>query len=92
VVFCAPEGLLDRVTIEFDSEDGHPKLFREYLHYQLGKNWSDIIQAGGATLAQTYSKLTGRSDAFSSFATLLQSRFPQGTPSGLQNDNPFPIG
>ncbi len=55
-------------------------------------NWSNIVQAGGDTLAQTYSNLTGASDAFSSFATLLQSRFPQGTPSGLQNDNPFPIG
>lgn len=71
---------------------GCATLFLNYLHYQLGRNWSDIVQAGGATLAQTYSNLTGRSDAFSSFATLLQSRFPQGTPSGLQNDNPFPIG
>jgi hypothetical protein len=71
---------------------GCATLFLNYLHYQLGRNWSDIIQKGGATLAQTYSNLTGRSDAFSSFATLLQARFPQGTPSGLQNDNPFPMG
>lgn len=70
---------------------GCATLFLNYLHYQLGKSWSDIVQAGGSTLAETYSKLTGASDAFSSFSTLLQSRFPQGTPSGLQNDNPFPI-
>jgi len=71
---------------------GCSTLFLNYLRYQLGMNWSNIVQAGGDTLAQTYSNLTGSSDGFSPFATLLRSRFPQGTPSGLQNDNPFPIG
>jgi hypothetical protein len=37
------------------------------------------------------SPLTGKTDAFTPFITLLQQRFPAGQPSGLTNDNPFPI-
>ncbi len=71
---------------------GCSTLFLNYLHYQLGSGWNVIVQAGGSTLAQTYANVTETTnDPFTPFATLLQSRFPQGTPSGLQNDNPFPI-
>jgi hypothetical protein len=71
---------------------GCATLFLNYLRYQRGFPWIRIVQAGGATLAQTYEALTGRTDAFAPFAALLQSRFPTGQPSGLSNDNPFPIG
>lgn len=30
---------------------GCATLFLNYLHYQLGRNWSDIVQAGGSVLA-----------------------------------------
>ena len=70
---------------------GCSTLFLNYLRYQLGFTWDRIVQAGGSTLEETYQKLTGRSQAYAVFAPLLQYRFPSGIPSGLSNDNPFPI-
>jgi hypothetical protein len=70
---------------------GCATLFLNYLRYQREFPWIRIVQAGGATLAATYKALTGRTDALQPFAALLQSRFPAGTPSGLNSDNPFPI-
>jgi hypothetical protein len=71
--------------------NGCSTLFLNYLHYQLDFSWKSIVQAGAATLAQTYTKLTGRADAFAPFAAVLQQQFPPGKPSGLSNDNPFPV-
>ena len=71
---------------------GCATLFLNYLHYQLGFSLNAIIGAGVPTLAQVYTNLTGRTDAFDRFSRLLERRFPSGTPSGLTNDNPFPIG
>jgi hypothetical protein len=61
------------------------------MRYQLNFSWQQILQSAGPTLAHTYTNLTGNSNAFQPFATLLQQHFPQGTPSGLVNDNPFPL-
>ena len=66
-------------------------LFLNYLRYQLGYRWGDIVQAGGSTLAQTYQTLTGSADGLTPFKALLQTHFPEGTPSGLTTDNPFPF-
>jgi hypothetical protein len=66
-------------------------LFLNYLRYQLGYSWHAIVEAGGSTLGATYRSLSGSADALTPFKALLQSRFPEGTPSGLTNDNPFPI-
>ena len=47
-----------------------------------------------ATLAgshQTYERLTGSTDAFGPFASLLDARFPPGVTVDLPNDNPFPL-
>lgn len=66
-------------------------LFLNYLRYQLGYSWQAIVGAGGSTLRATYQSLTGSTDALTPFKALLQRRFPEGTPSGLTNDNPFPI-
>ncbi|GHO82603.1 hypothetical protein [Dictyobacter formicarum] len=87
-----------------DPTDRHPistgcsVLFLNYLHYQLGFTWKEIIQAGAPTLAQTYANLiklragsTASGDVFQQFKTLLQAYFPVGTPTGLKNDNPFPL-
>jgi len=70
---------------------GCATLFINYLRQQLGFNLFMIVQAGGATLAQTHINLTGSTDAFVPFAALLQQTFPPGVPSGLTNDNPFPV-
>jgi len=66
-------------------------LFLNWLRYQLHFSWAEIIAAGAPTLSQTYTNLTGRNDALARFANLLQAHFPVGTPSGLTNDNPYPL-
>ena len=70
---------------------GCSTLFLNWLHYQLHFSWSEIILAGAPTLAQTYTNLTGRTDAWARFRILLQNHFPPGKPSGLTTDNPFPL-
>jgi len=70
---------------------GSSTLFLNWLRYQLNYTWQDIIAAAAPTLAQTYTKLTGKTDGWQQFSGLLQARFPVGTPSGLKSDNPFPI-
>jgi hypothetical protein len=67
-------------------------LFINYLRNQLGFSINQIIAAGAATFRQTYKNLTAdNNDPFPVFAGLLQSSFPAGLPSGLANDNPWPI-
>jgi hypothetical protein len=66
-------------------------LFINYLRFQLGYSLSQIVQAGGATLAEMYRRLTNRTDGFQHFSTLLALYFPLGQPSNLNNDNPFPL-
>src|SRR5258706_5647867 len=66
-------------------------LFINYMRFQLGIDLADITLAGGSTLAQTYKNLTGEDDPFPFFALNMEIAFPSGTPSGLANDNPFPL-
>ena len=66
-------------------------LFINYLRFQLGFSLGEIVQAGGATLEDTYEKLTGKTGGFAPFAALLQRHFPVGTAITLDNDNPFPL-
>lgn len=66
-------------------------LFLNYLRYQLDFTWAEIVQAGGATLAQTYSNLTGQADGLTPFKALLQAFYPEGTPSGVTSDNVYPL-
>ena len=66
-------------------------LFLYWMRYQLGFTWNQICQADGATLAATYTKLTGRTDALPRFEALLSARYPAGKPSGLTVDNPYPL-
>ena len=65
-------------------------LFINWLRFQLGFNLNQIVQAGGATLAHAYYRLTHRTDAFDRFTKHVEFRFPLGSSSGLANDNPFP--
>ncbi|MBV8696203.1 MAG: hypothetical protein JO183_12015, partial [Ktedonobacteraceae bacterium] len=70
--------------------NGCAVLFLNWLHSQLGFSWAQIVQAGGAGLAQTYTNLTGQGDAYASFRAQMQNYFPEGRPSGLTVNNPFP--
>jgi hypothetical protein len=70
---------------------GCATLFINYLRHQLRFSLAQIVQAGGSTLAQTYERLTGSTDAFEPFASLLEARFPLGVTVDLANDNPFPL-
>lgn len=70
---------------------GCATLFINYLRYQLHFSLAEIVQAGGATLQQTYANLTGSNNAFGPFAALLQRHFPAGVTVNLPNDNPFPL-
>jgi hypothetical protein len=71
--------------------NGCSVLFLNYLNAQLGYRWDQIAQAGAATLAQTYAKLTGNPDGWNQFRQQLDVNFPLGTPSGLTTDNPYPL-
>jgi hypothetical protein len=67
-------------------------LFLYYLHVQLGFSWAQIVQSSGSTLEATYQTLTGKTGAYSTFTSFLQTFYPIGTPSGLTTDDPFPLG
>jgi hypothetical protein len=67
-------------------------LFLYYLVYQLRFPWTQVVQAAGPTLAQTYRALTGSSGAFAAFTTAVSRDFPAGATVGLPADNPFPSG
>ena len=58
-------------------------VFLYFLHSYLGYEWADITGAGGSNLAETYTRLTGASDAYQRllFAT---DEFPP-----TDTDNPF---
>jgi hypothetical protein len=87
-----PDYVSANLSKDTDAEsNGCAVLFLNYLHYQRHFNWPDIVQAGGATLAETYQRLTGEADAFGPFSALLEQHYPLGTPSGVQGDNVFPL-
>jgi hypothetical protein len=73
---------LDRIgtnadDIEHDDITSCGTLFLLFLHDQLGFGIPQIIGAGGATLADVWSHLTGgdRGDAFSTFADLVNLHY-----------------
>ena len=66
-------------------------LFLNWLRYQLNHGWSEIVAAGGATLASTYRSLTGRDTAWDDFSGFMTAHFPNGRQYRLTTDNPFPL-
>jgi hypothetical protein len=74
--------------------NGCGTLFLYYLHSQLGFSWQKIVTTGGATLGETYQRLTGKSGAqgFSDFVSLLNTLAAGGQLNLPANGNPFPIG
>lgn len=83
----------NNATDQDENSNGCGPLFLYYLHSQLGFDWTRITTTGGATMGETYQRLTGNSPAqgFQDFINLL-STLDQG--SGLQipaSGNPFPL-
>ncbi len=66
-------------------------LFLNWLRFQLNYTWSQIIQAGAPTLAETYTNLTSRTDGWDQFSALMEASYPEGQVYDLGTDNPFPL-
>jgi hypothetical protein len=69
-------------------------LFINYLVYQLGHPLKDVIRAGGSTLAENYSRVTGQpaSSAFGALNTLMQNHIGiNTTTNNMRRDNIFPL-
>jgi hypothetical protein len=60
------------------------------MRFQLNFSWAQIIRSGAPTLAETYKNLTGKDDGWITFKSVIDLNFPEGQPSGLTTDNPFP--
>jgi hypothetical protein len=71
--------------------NGCSVLFLNWLRFQLKYPWHQIVAAAAPTLAQTYTKLSGKKDGFKQFKALITAHFPAGKPAGLVTDNPFPL-
>jgi hypothetical protein len=70
--------------------NGCAALFLNWLHAELGYAWERIVAAAAPTLAQTYTNLVGRADAWHRFSVEMDTRFPPGATPNLQTDDPFP--
>ena len=56
----------------------------DWMNKRLGYSWKDIVRAGGNTLAETYSKLTGN-DPSAAYPNLMKDlpSFTNGTFTGV---------
>jgi hypothetical protein len=84
----------NNATDQDENSNGCGPLFLYYLHSQLGYDWTRITTAGGATLGDTYQRLTGNSGA-QGFQDFINRLATLDSGSGLQlpaSGNPFPIG
>lgn len=84
----------NNATDQDENSNGCATLFLYYLHSQLGVDWTKIVTTGGATLGETYQKLTGKSGAegFSDFVSRVATLDQGGQLAVPANGNPFPIG
>src|ERR1700728_3782487 len=64
-------------------------LFLNWLRFAQGHTWNDVIGAAAETLAKTYSKLTGSTQAWVAFRGVVDAMFPPSQPVTLTTDNPF---
>jgi hypothetical protein len=68
---------------------GCTTLFLWFLNVQLGFSINQIIAAGASTLAGCYTNLTGKTDGFSAFSSLINSHYPQVSPCDPANPNVY---
>lgn len=83
----------NNATDQDENSNGCATLFLYYLHSQLGFDWTKIVTTGGATLGETYQKLTGKSgaDGFNDFVARVATLDQGGQLALPANSNPFPI-
>ncbi len=70
---------------------GCAALFIYYLYAQLNYGIAQIIVNGGKLLADTYQNLTGKTDGWTAFTSLLDTYLPADKITSLPTDNPFPF-
>lgn len=82
---------------------GCATLFLNWLRFQHGYKWEQIILSGGpseqgnifpvGTLGATFKNLTKRSDGYTQFLSFMNKNFPitQEVPRGIASDTPFPF-
>ena len=84
---------------------GCATLFLNWLRFQHGHKWEQIIQSGDfswqgdavpvpvGTLGATFKNLTKRADGYIQFLTFMNKHFPitKEVPSGIASDTPFPF-
>jgi hypothetical protein len=63
-------------------------LFLNWLHFDLGRPWRNIIKSGAPTLGGVYLRLIGSNDGWKRFQTLVDSQFAATKPH-ITGDNPF---
>ncbi len=80
-------------TDQDENSNGCATLFLYYLHSQLGFDWTKIVGTGGATLGETYQRLTGKSgsEGFQDFVARVATLDQGGQLALPTNSNPFPI-
>ncbi len=80
-------------TDQDENSNGCATLFLFYLHSQLGYDWTKITTAGGATLGETYQRLTGNAgtEGFNDFVARVATLDQGGQLALPANSNPFPI-
>lgn len=68
-------------------------LFINYLVHQLGHPLEDVIRAGGASLAETYARVTGRPQAaaYTALNSLLEQHINGSVTNAIQRDDIFPL-
>lgn len=74
-----------------DETNGCTTAFIHFLHTQLGFSINQIIAAGADTLADVYTKLTGKHDAWNAFIGLINLHYPQPQTYNPATDNLFPV-
>lgn len=75
----------------FDVVNACTTCFIFYLHYQLGFTIEAIVHAGSGTLAGVYTSLTGKTDGWDSFLSLVDQHYPRGFTYNPAGDKIFPV-
>ncbi len=81
-----PDCISDNSGADTDPvSNGGAVLFLNWLTTGIGYGYDQVVQHGGATLAETYTNLQARNDAYDRFVANLRAL----SPGDLTTDNPF---
>jgi hypothetical protein len=84
---------VNTATDQNEDANGCGALFLSYLHTQLAFSWTQIATTGGASLGDTYQKLTGKDPqtGYQDFMGRLATRAQERQLNVPSSGNPFPI-